>query len=846
MTTLLSKQRPIFVLGLVLIIGTLLTAGVTAAPPNMVVTISEIRTNQPSDDDDEYFELAGPAGTSLTGLTYIVIGDGAGGSGVVETVIPLTGQTIPADGYFLAAHSTMSLGSVDFTDDSWLFENSDNVTHMLVSGFTGALDDDLDTNDDGTFETTPWTAIDDCIALVEPVNETGLVYCATQVGPDGGFVPGHAYLDATDGWQVGGFTAGTDDTAGEANDGGGGGGGTVICGDPATMIHTIQGNSADSPLLGTVGVEIEGVVVGDYQGSDGLNGFYLQEEDADADADPLTSEGVFVYDPATTIDVAMGDVVRVQGDVDEFFTLTQVDNVTAVAVCSTGATVASAAVTLPVADLADLERFEGMSVTFAQPLYATGHFNIGRFGEVQLSANAIQMNPTQVTTPGANANALQAANDLARITLDDGSGSQNPAIVPHLGSNDTLRGGDTVTGLTGVLDYRFGFYKVQPIAPVVFERDNPRTAMPNAVGGTLTVASFNVLNYFTTIDEDGALCGPNLDLGCRGADSAAEFTLQRTKIISALVAIDADIVGLIEIENNDTAAVADLVSGLNDEMGAGTYDYVDTGSIGTDAIKVAYIYKTSTVSAVGPFAVLDSSVDPNFLDQKNRPALAQTFEELSTGEKFTVTVNHLKSKGSACDDVGDPNMNDGQGNCNGTRLAAAQAILDWLATDPTNSGDADHLILGDLNAYGMEDPIQAIIAAGYADLQADYEGANRYGYVFDGQYGTLDYAMSSASLTPQVTGATAWHINADEPRSLDYNTEFNPAYLQNGSSYRSSDHDPVVIGLSLVGPLAVEVSSLQTESVANISLLILVLTLVAAIVTWQVVLSAKARQEAQS
>ncbi len=118
-------------------------------------------------------------------------------------------------------------------------------------------------------------------------------------------------------------------------------------------------------------------------------------------------------------------------------------------------------------------------------------------------------------------------------------------------------------------------------------------------------------------------------------------------------------------------------------VGAGTYDYIDTGTIGTDAIKLAIIYKPAAVSPVGSYAILDSSVDPRFIDTKSRPVLAQTFVENATGSVFTVAVNHLKSKGSPCDDVGDPDAGDGSGNCNGTRTAAAEALVDWLATDPT-------------------------------------------------------------------------------------------------------------------------------------------------------------------
>ena len=129
------------------------------------------------------------------------------------------------------------------------------------------------------------------------------------------------------------------------------------------------------------------------------------------------------------------------------------------------------------------------------------------------------------------------------------------------------------------------------------------------MGGNLKVASFNVLNYFTTIDT-GALDLRPGDQECRGADTADELARQRAKIVAALVAINADVVGLIEIENNPgDVPTADLVGGLNDALGAGTYAYIATGPIGSDAIRQAFIYKPCTVTPVGVFAVLD---DPAF------------------------------------------------------------------------------------------------------------------------------------------------------------------------------------------------------------------------------------------
>jgi hypothetical protein len=255
------------------------------------------------------------------------------------------------------------------------------------------------------------------------------------------------------------------------------------------------------------------------------------------------------------------------------------------------------------------------------------------------------------------------------------------------------------------------------------------------------------------------------------------------------------------LENNETAAVADLVAGLNALPGVGPYAYIDTGYIGTDAIKVAFIYKPATVTPVGPYAILDSIVDPAFIDTLNRPVLAQSFQENATTERFTVAVTHFKSKGSDCNDVGDPDTGDGQGNCNLTRTAAANAMVAWLASDPTGSGDPDFLIIGDLNAYALEDPIDAIKAAGYTDLLNRFHGSAAYSYVFDGQTGYLDHALASATLNAQVTGVTEWHVNTDEPVALDYNLDFQSAaqqvYFYTPEPYRFSDHDPLVVGLDL-------------------------------------------------
>jgi predicted extracellular nuclease len=574
----------------------------------------------------------------------------------------------------------------------------------------------------------------------------------------------------------------------------------LVCAAPSTRIHDIQGSGLASPMAGA-GVTIEAVVIGDYQAAGGFGGYYLQDEAGDADADPATSEGIFVYANGFGPDVNRGDVVRVRGTVAESFGLTELNPISGVEVCSTGVSVTPTVVSLPVASLDDLERFEGMLVEFTQTLTATEVFNLGRFGEVILSGVGRLYTPTALATPGAAALAQLDQNNRSRIILDDGDNQQNidPTVHPlgGLSASNTLRVGDTLPGLTGVMDYRFSNYRIQPVGPISFDQVNLRTAAPANVGGSLKVASFNVLNFFNGDGLGGGF--PT----ARGANTLFELGRQKTKEVSALQAMNADIVGLMEIENDapPSSAIEELVSALNGAMGAGTYAFVDTGVIGTDAIKVALIYKPVVVTPVGSWQILTTATDPRFIDTLNRPSLAQTFEVNATGERLTVVVNHLKSKGSDCNAVADPDTGDGQGNCNVTRTNAAAALIDWLATDPTGSGDPDYLLIGDLNSYRFEDPITTLVAAGFTNLIAQFGGDTPYSYVFNGESGYLDHGLASSSLAAQTTGATDWHINADEPRVLDYNVEFKTANQVNtfydSGPYRSSDHDPVVIGLAL-------------------------------------------------
>ena len=570
-------------------------------------------------------------------------------------------------------------------------------------------------------------------------------------------------------------------------------------------IHEVQGAGASSGLVGQT-VTVEGIVTASMRGADELKGFFVQSADSEVDGDELTSEGLFVYDGGVGVEVRSGDRVRVRGLVTEFNGLTELTGALQVVVLAQGQPLPVAQqVRLPLAARGALERYEGMRVELPQTLTVSEVYNLGRYGELLLSSGGRLWIPTNLVQPGEQAQALQARNDLNQIILDDGRSGQNPDPVrypaPELSAYNSVRVGDQAERIQGVMHYTAGSYRVHPLIQPEFAAGNPREDGVRGIEGRLRVASFNVLNYFNGDGNGGGF--PT----SRGANSVEEFQRQRAKIIAAIMATDAHVVGLMEIENDgygEDSAIADLVDGLNAASPHGKrYAFVkpEQERLGSDEIAVGIIYRQDRIRAHKAAAVLDSSVDPRFDDSRNRPALAQTFRERFSGKRLTVAVNHLKSKGSSCDDLGDRDTGDGQGNCNLTRALAAEALVNWLASDPTRGRDPDVLIIGDLNAYAQEDPIRLIRAAGYTDLLAKFVGDSAYSYVFAGQSGYLDHALASASLLRQVRGAGEWHINADEPRVLDYNLEFKTerqrSLLYSADPYRASDHDPLVIGIDL-------------------------------------------------
>jgi len=845
--------------------------------PTSTVFINEIHYDNAGTDVGEFVEVAGPAGTDLTGWT-LVLYNGSGGA--VYDTDPLP-SPIPDEGggYGTVALTYPANGIQNGNPDGIALVNNDVVVQFLSYGGSfvgvGGPADGLTSTDIGvvepttspigeslqlvgagftygdftwqaptaespgvinvgqTFGAAPLTAVDPGDkAFVIDVEIDPIVLTAT--GGAGSYefavsaLPAGLEFDDVD--TISGTPTELGDTlvtitVTDADEDSDTEQFTITVAEPLTVtpISQVQGTTDTSPLVGQE-VAIEGIVVGDYEGPSGtLRGFYVQSRDQDVDDDPRTSEGIFVFN-FDNDGVNVGDEVYVEGVVAEQQGQTQLGSPSVLTVLSTDNTVTPTIVSLPKATADAFEAYEGMLVTVPQTLYVTEYFQTARSGEVVTSTIDHLPQPTAVVDPGQDAIALQAANNLTKLILDDADNLSNAdplqALVngaPITAANP-LRGGDTIAGATGVMTYTWGGYsaspnnwRLRPASPTADQFDfttaNPRPTAPPQVGGTLKIVGFNVLNYFRTLDigtqQNCGVIGERQE--CRGAETAEELTRQHDKLIAALLDIDADVYGFAELENTETTpgvsvdVLGPIVESLNDELGDEVWAAVDTGLIGTDTIRVGVIYRTDTVEVID-WDVMDADSFPGFDDDNNRPALAVALREVATDGVLTVAVNHWKSKGSCPASGPDADLGDGAACWNAARVNAAESLLAWLDTDPLDVDDEDVLIFGDLNSYAQEAPIDVLIDAGYVDV-VQYFAPGAHSYVFDGQWGTLDYAIASASLAGQVTGAGDYHINADEMPLLDYNTNFkSPAQIAAWyapDQFRTSDHDPALVGIAL-------------------------------------------------
>ena len=553
------------------------------------------------------------------------------------------------------------------------------------------------------------------------------------------------------------------------------------CGDPYTPIYEIQGDGGASPIVGDT-IVTEGVVTVDVQMDEEHSGFFIQDLKGDGDA--ATSDGVFVFNrDEWGFDVSVGDHVRIQARVSEFFGETQLGSVSSddATVCGT---VGVQPTRVKTRDFnANPEQYEGMYVEYKGTLFVTDTFGMYRFGEVWLGTDDVIDQPTDIYPAGTD--------EMHSLALDNMD--QSVMLVSRLSDRDelpfvhesgTLRVGDRIINPNGAIRYGFGNYKMVNNPDPVFEETNPRPSSPRVHGETV-VGSFNVLNYWTTI-------------GGRGAQTAEQFAIQQEKVVAAIRGMGADIVGLQEMENDhpiDTPIV-DLVNALNTAEGAEVWARIDGFEQNIYPIVNEIIYRTDRVEPVGAAMTL---VDPAFDDcrfadcsspdnQLGRRPIAQTFSV--DDATFTVVVNHFKSKSSTGATGADQDQGDGQSAYNARRVMQAEAVLGWV--EDLKDIDEDVLVIGDLNSYLREDPILVLetelnnLVRRHVKDEYSYQFFAGFAAPFIGR-GTLDHAFSTPEMNKQIRDVVVWHINADEPCSVYY-------YDGGSSCFRRSDPDAVAPG----------------------------------------------------
>lgn len=555
------------------------------------------------------------------------------------------------------------------------------------------------------------------------------------------------------------------------------------CGEPGVALPALQGK--ESPRSGDW-VTVEAVVSADFTHDDGFGGFFLQQPVAEVAEGETGSRALFVYAPEAR--VTTGERLRLRGRVGEYQGMTQLSRIRIKAHCGEHPPLTPVPVTLPLTS-AQRHHLQGMLVTLEPPLAVTGNYSLGRFGTLTLADQRLYT-PTQKELPGPAARRLAAANRERMLILDNGSRRQFPDPLPYppqgLSAERSVRVGDQLEAVTGVLDYRYGDWRLQPLTQPVFRAVNLRPQAPPApAAGHLRLAAFNVENYF---NASQGFPTP------RGAISPRELARQEGKLSAVLSGLQASAVALVEVANDGYGAdssVASLAALAGESWAWAT---PDTPRTGADEITNGLIYDRRQLLAEGPAF---SPQHPAFA-QGNRPPLGQWLRHRDSGLRLLVVVNHWKSKRCQHATGALQDQNDGQACWNPLRLAAAEPLLEWLESLPGTS-DSPVLLLGDLNAYAREQPLKRLAGGGYLNLLAGQEPV-AHSYVFKGQSGTLDYALGNAPLMLLLVQARLWGINADEPPVLDYRlgskSREQRQRLYSASPWRSSDHDPLWLDLN--------------------------------------------------
>ncbi|PIN51345.1 hypothetical protein CT171_06490 [Trueperella pyogenes] len=625
-----------------------------------------------------------------------------------------------------------------------------------------------------------------------------------------------------------------------------------------TPIADIQGTGDKTPLERKT-VTTEGVVTAMYP-SGGFNGLYIQTPGTGGTHDGKASHGLFLYDPKGLAlkKVAEGDYVRVTGTAAEYYGLTQLKDLKKVEKLDKPNIEAPKPIVLdefPVGDEAR-EKYEGMLVDIKAPMTITNNYLQGkknnniftaRWGELGLApGDKPLLQPSQKYNPADNPAEIKALDEMNRaslINLDDGISwdlvkfdrkYRNDLIpAPYLDVNKPARAGaQVVFKKPMIIDYRDNAWKIQPTQPVnvkgtetefkdnsfdwVEFTNNDRPAAPSNEGGDISLATFNVLNYFITTGEElgcksgykdraGNILTTNKPCSARGAFRAEDFQRQQEKIVTALNELDASVVGLEEIENSKRfnkdrdAALNALVKALNEKAGSEKWAAVKSPQAlpaNEDVIRLAFIYQPSKVKPVGDSKIL---IGEEAFTGTAREPLAQEFQAIGSdgspaGKSFVAVANHFKSKGSLKDNS---DKDQYQGNNNKLRVKQAKAVRNWVEKE---FPDKAIFFIGDFNAYGAEDPIREFTKNGYTDLGPEL-APNKQTYQFSGYVGSLDHILANAQAKELVVNGDIWDINADEPLAFEYSRyNYNVKYkdLYDTTAFRSSDHDPIKVNLKVL------------------------------------------------
>ena len=405
----------------------------------------------------------------------------------------------------------------------------------------------------------------------------------------------------------------------------------------------------------------------------------------------------------------------------------------------------------------ELAPYVGQTVQFASPMYVTNNY----------SSSSLTISPRRIFSPTNQAYPL--SQEYNAMLLADAKGT-----ISLSGVSDYHRIGEVMLNLRvkvtsqNRVSFESCTWSGDTRADLEGGYDQEAVRMrgePNMIVCTMNLEYYLVENFGTGY----------------GPDSYADHQKQRAKVSKALAIINADVYGFVEIQQGQ-GALAELAADLSKNTGR-NFSYInDGGSASGSYTKAGFVYCSDKVRPYGRLRENNTGV-------KNRKK-TQAFQDIMTGEKFLLSVNHFKAKsGSGTGDNAD--KGDGQGKYNGDRVKEAQSVIENYKKDCTFYSDSDILIMGDLNAYAMEDPITLLRKNGMVDLHRAFHADSSYSYVYRGQMGYLDHALCNSTLYPQVTGMLAYHINSEEHDGYTYDKS------NDLSMFRCSDHDPVIVGLRL-------------------------------------------------